>query len=271
MYLEIWDNMQHKNVHPPITRHNNQISAVMKALHSVREDKSQLLEWKVRRDTTTCIAQLYTKKQNAPHSQQKNGVYWVVLVTKILLVRIVKPPLSHRKITLCKFCLETYSMYIRSRNISSVGVLYKESGQNPDSCCVWISLQSQQLGVPGPLGFGGRGIWGGPGPPVQRRRGCKLEPPSATCSSDSVTDCRRPPPSRVPQTEESGQAAPCPSCRRTTTAPAPVGGRMGIALWATRWCRFCVNNQWGRCMERHKDGNFSTGERNWGLLVQRCF
>jgi len=43
----------------------------MKALHSVREDKSQLFERKVRRETTACIAQLNTKKQKVTHSRKK--------------------------------------------------------------------------------------------------------------------------------------------------------------------------------------------------------
>lgn len=132
MHLETWVNMQHKNVHP-ITRHNK-ISTVMKALHSVREDKSQLFEWKVRRDTTACIAQLNTKKQKGhPFSKKRKFVLSIglFLVTKILLDRIVKPPLSDRKITLCMSCLETYSMYIQWYNLLSVGVLYKES-KNPE-------------------------------------------------------------------------------------------------------------------------------------------
>lgn len=106
--LEIWVNMQHKNVHP-ITWHNK-ISTVMKALHSVREDKSQLFERKVRQETTACIAQLNTKKtQKVTHSWKRNKKLFVLsiglfLVTKILLDIIVKPPLSDRKITLCMSC-----------------------------------------------------------------------------------------------------------------------------------------------------------------------
>lgn len=46
----------------------------MKALHSVREDKSQLFEQKVIRETTACIAQLNTKKTKTkghPFSKKK--------------------------------------------------------------------------------------------------------------------------------------------------------------------------------------------------------
>ena len=43
----------------------------MKALHSVREDKSQLFKQKVRQETTACIAQLNTKKQKVTHCREK--------------------------------------------------------------------------------------------------------------------------------------------------------------------------------------------------------
>lgn len=63
--------MQHKNVHP-ITR-CNKFSTVMKALHPVREDRSQLFERKgqTRNNSST---QKKQKKQKVTHfSRKKNN------------------------------------------------------------------------------------------------------------------------------------------------------------------------------------------------------
>lgn len=64
--------MQHKNVHP-ITRHNK-FSTVMKALHPVREDRSQLFERKgqTRNDSLHSTDQhKETKKQKVTHFSRK--------------------------------------------------------------------------------------------------------------------------------------------------------------------------------------------------------
>lgn len=104
--------MQHKNPVNPITRHKK-FSTVMKALHSVRGDRSQFeRKGQMRNNSLHSTAQSNNNKTKTetghPFLKKKNNLsilsISLFLVTKILLDRIVKPPLYDRKITLCMCC-----------------------------------------------------------------------------------------------------------------------------------------------------------------------